>query len=232
MKAWEQQPGETSQAYRAARIYFDLGPGRTLLLTTQKVATASESPRRPTKAPRSPSGSIKGWAKQWRWAKRAQAFDQTLDSAGDQARIAERENQATVQERRRAQVIEDGWIAAQQTKVKAIQMLHGPLYETTTETTRSPDGTTVTVVTQIPTNWRIRDAAVLLRLASDLERLSLGMPTRVEVPRSTPEAPPVDQAQADLDNGRVPQHLADAWLDMAAKEALDYQGYSGAQPEY
>ena len=232
MKAWEQLPEESSQAYRAARAYFEMGSGRTIAGVQEQLKGPSEAPVRPPVGPRKAPGTLKRWAKQFRWKERAQAFDQNLDAVGDRAREAERANQATVLEQRRAAVAEVEWRISQNLWLRLDEMLQFPIGEATTETRVSEDGRTTTVIHHHPTtNWRPRDVAALARAASDLQRLSAGLPTRAVVPSHSPDAtPPVDQAQADADN-RVPPDLVSDWLDLAAGKALRHQGLDDAQPE-
>ena len=229
MKPWEQLPGESSQAYRAARVYFEMGPERSLSGVARALRGGPKEDRSGTGKV---SGTMRSWSAKYRWVERAQAYDQNLDAVGDRAREQERASQAAVLEQRRAQVAETEWKLSQALWLRIGQMLQHHPAQVTTQTTVSEDGRTTTIVHHHPNpNWRPRDVAALARAASDLQRLAAGMPTRAVVPshQNSDAAPPVDQLQADADN-RVPPDLAADWLDLAAGKALGHQGLAGARP--
>ncbi|NJN65567.1 MAG: hypothetical protein HC884_02065 [Chloroflexaceae bacterium] len=58
---WERQPGEGKQAYEAARVYFELGPRRSLAEVARMLGKSR--------------GTIKGYSSRYRWRERARAFD-------------------------------------------------------------------------------------------------------------------------------------------------------------
>ena len=236
MKPWEQQPGESSQAFRAARVYFEAGPKRTLVGVQAILAGDQDhtgtGPEPDQNRTRKASSTLKGWSSKWNWVERAKAFDQRLDQVADQARETERVNQATILEQRRARIADDNWAIGQALRARGIEMIQWPIKESTSTATVSEDGRTVHQTIIQPTNWRMRDAVGFLRLGTELACLAVGMPIRVQVPSSTtPETPPVDQVQADEDNGRVPPWGIEKWHEFMAAQALEHEGRADAQPD-
>jgi len=235
MNPWDPMEGESAAAYRAARIYFEMGQSRSLHEVSRRITRQTQGkPTARAKQPdgsKNPNGAVTGYSKRFHWVERARAYDAHLVQSDDQARIDAKAKVALSVEERRQQVAEQGREIAQAFKVKLLQMIAWPLSETTTTTTVSQDGTTITNVTTVsPTNWRIRDAAPLLKVASDLERLVLGMPNRVVIQTPGDVTPP-DPLQAEEDNNRIPPDLAAEFLDSAARRALQFEGRDDAQPE-
>lgn len=72
---WERQKGETSRAYEAFGIYRDMGPGRSINKTAQKL-----SKNRTT---------IADWSVKYEWVKRTAAWDAEQDRIARQSQIDE-----------------------------------------------------------------------------------------------------------------------------------------------
>jgi hypothetical protein len=58
---WEQQPGEAARAYEAARLFFELGPQRSVKTVALKLGK--------------PVRTMHHYARRYRWNERAQAYD-------------------------------------------------------------------------------------------------------------------------------------------------------------
>ena len=231
MRPWERQDDESAAAYRAARAFFELGADRSLAAVTRAIGPAHEGEAGDR---RGASGIVKAWANRHCWRERAQAFDRNLHKIEDRAIATERADQATILERRRAQVAETGWEVAQRLIARCREMLTWPLAIETTETTVSEDGRTTTIIIhRHPARWRLRDALGFLKLGMDLAYLSLGLPNRVSAPRVSPakvETSAVDQVAADADNGRIPPWAAAEWRELSARAALEQGEVADARP--
>lgn len=152
---WERQPDETDAAWRAFVVYRDLGPDRTLLEAYKQ--------RYGKETATSPAGHVTAWATAHRWVDRTRSYDAYIER---QARAEHEEIWLT-----RARVhAEDTWRRAQDLHERAQEMLAWPL----SRTTYSEDGKTITIE---PTKWSMGDAVRMIKIADELERLSLGQPT-------------------------------------------------------
>jgi hypothetical protein len=99
LSPWEQQTGESPQAYGAFRIYRDLGRGRSLREAYRRwrgAQAAAPISRRGL----APSGAWKRWRRRWRWEARAELFDRRTDRA-QLAAAAELRRQERAREERR-----------------------------------------------------------------------------------------------------------------------------------
>ncbi len=233
MKPWEQLPNETPRGFNAFRAYLDLGPGRTLI-AAQLADDAKRKAEGKNIGKRSANGmtsTVANWSAKNKWKERAKAYDASLHSAGDNARQEERARQATVLEERRAKVAETEWAISQSIYLKIGQALQFPIGKTTTETKVSPDGKTTTVINHQPAEWRLRDLAVLAKVASELSRNAAGMMNHSGSGSNDPAVPPVDQAKADADNNRMPEFGTVKWRQFMAEEANRNFGLAGPNPE-
>jgi hypothetical protein len=82
---WEQQPGESSRAFGAFRVYRDLGPHRSL-----RAAAAAFYGRAATSLER----QVDKWSHAFRWVERATAWDGHLDAEARQAQEKARRDMA------------------------------------------------------------------------------------------------------------------------------------------
>ena len=69
MELWDQQPGESSKAYQAFRLYRDFGPMRSM-----NAVWDVERARKQQHAGSTPQ-TWKRWSSRFSWVERAQAFD-------------------------------------------------------------------------------------------------------------------------------------------------------------
>jgi hypothetical protein len=141
-----------------------------------------------------------------------------------EAEAAARARKAEERAKRREQVQEETFLLSQQLKLRALEILRWPLTEE--RTTTSADGKTI-IKTISPAGWRLRDAALFIKLADDLARISVGLPVRIAVTHQAEGGPAAAQeAQAE-----VPARLVAAWRELAAADALAALGLDDAQPD-
>ncbi len=140
--SWEQQPEEQAHMYAAARVYFDLGPERSLRVVAQRCGHKA--------------ATVARWSARHNWVARARAYDEHHLTMQDRERrelleqAAKTEAQkwlARLQEER-----EEEWETARALIARAREMLASPLEDT-------------------KWNWRdagvlIEQAAKLVRLAA------------------------------------------------------------------
>lgn len=174
---WERQRGEPTLWYDRFHAYCLLGAERSLLALytayrrRKREEEAREGPRGP--APRGPeefappSSVPAAWkrrAREWAWEVRAGAFDDE-----------QRRKRQAAWEVRQAELREDEWAKARRLMERVEALLATPLFEQEVERTETPDGKTVNVTVVRPAGWRLRDAATLLKVGSEVARRAAGM---------------------------------------------------------
>ena len=165
---WDRQPGESAQAYEAARLYFDMGAQRSLEQVRRKLGKSKDLMER--------------WSARWAWVDRAAAWDAMLRARDLAAREAAQAAEAERWAARRAAEAEREWAFAEQLMERARAMLAFPLQ--TREL--AEDGHTIIVK---PARWAIRDAAGMADTAAKLARLAAGMETGRETLQGPGGAP-------------------------------------------
>ncbi len=117
---WEKQPDEKTHIYEAARIYFEMGPGRSLQ------AVAAQCRRHPS--------TVARWSTRHGWAARARAYDSYRLKAEDDERrrwLAEADRTEAQRWRERLQSKrEEEWETSQALIAKAREMLACSLEDT------------------------------------------------------------------------------------------------------
>jgi hypothetical protein len=118
--SWEQQPDEPAHCYEAARIYFDLGPRRSLRQAAQQCQ-------------HSPS-ALARWSARYHWVERARAYDAYRLKLEDEERKQILEEAARTEAQkwheRMSLEREEEWNTAQALLAKAREMLACPLEDT------------------------------------------------------------------------------------------------------
>ncbi len=142
MRAFERQPAEGNQAYRAFAIFRDLGEGRTL-----RQAAALHYHGTTTALPTNGQlSNIKKWSAAHDWVARARSFDDILEMHAN-ARLEEHlKERADDHARRRADLAEKSLELAERAAEQAVLMLRWPLAERSYE----DDGQTVRIT---PAKW-------------------------------------------------------------------------------
>jgi hypothetical protein len=109
---WERQARrgiqEPAKAYRAFCVYRELGPSRSIDAAANVLRSPKQAPRGPqnSKTGRA-GGTIKQWARTWRWVERAAAWDAELERQRRETEIAEVRAMAKRQAAQ-AQKVQDG----------------------------------------------------------------------------------------------------------------------------
>ena len=147
-KAWQRLATEGDAAYRAFLAYRDLGGSRSHASVSAEHGTDK--------------AQVARWSSEFEWVARCRAWDDHLVAAADAATVAERKRWA---ERRQA-ARESAWLDAQTLREKVTSMLKLPL----TTIVKEDDGKTITIE---PARWTLRDAALMMKLAHDLEAAAL-----------------------------------------------------------
>jgi hypothetical protein len=161
LREWDQQPGEKTLWYdRFWKWLHD--PRRSMMA----VYNGERDKARKGKA-ESPPGAWKKAARQWKWAGRAQAWDDYEHERLDEEWEAQRKQRREVE-----------WSTALALIERVNQMLVFPLASTTLEQEAEEPGSKVrNVMTVNPARWNFRDAALIAETASKLARLATGQAT-------------------------------------------------------
>lgn len=157
-------PGETPKAFQALTDYCLLGPGRSLAKLLDRYRHQSDPEPSPETPPTLRLRTLKAWSIRWRWQARVAAFDQ-----------AQQEKDLAAWVDRQRALREREWDYAQRLLARAGQMLAFPL-ERETVTEYYDDGRPKTVIRE-PAGWSLRDVVPMLKTASELGRLAVGMET-------------------------------------------------------
>jgi hypothetical protein len=163
-KAFDQQKNESAQAYQSAKLYFEMGADRSIEEVSQKLAKSVPFLKRLSSA--------------HNWVERARAYDEYLAAIQQEEAEKREREQANVWVTRRAQIREEGFKNAELLIERAKEMLLHPLTEQTTET-KDKDGKIIITIIK-PAGWRARDAAMFLKIANELQRLSADMETVIQ----------------------------------------------------
>lgn len=156
MAIWDQQPGESAQAYEAAWLYFGLGADRSLDAVAKKLKK---------------SNTIMGrWSGRWSWVERAEAYDRHQHDLEQQARQRAISEEAARWEQRRAEQRESGWALANGLQISAAKLLN----RVDVDRLRAIDPDTLTASEAA----RLIDtAAKAIDTAAKIARLSAELPT-------------------------------------------------------
>lgn len=163
---WLPIRGETAHDYYLFKVFLDLGATRSLV-ETDKITEKGIS-------------VIKAVASANRWKERAAQYDTHVMALEFSARDNEIVTNAQEWEKRRSSIRENAFNNANALINKALQMLQFPLEVEveSSETTIRDDKTIVTTnIVRAPAKWSLRDAATLLQVADQLQRLAADMNT-------------------------------------------------------
>lgn len=163
---------ESSRAYRGLRVYLDLGPERTL----RKVAEELEIGE----------NRIKIWSSKFNWRERADAWENYLAHASQLRAKQIIEKASEKNARRFADLKEEEFQAAQLLLKKAKEILELPVTKQTIEEVDEAGNPRVIIIE--PMKVSPKDAGAILKIYSELSRLSLGVETsreKIEVEIST-----------------------------------------------
>lgn len=175
--SFERRDDESEKAFAAFKVFLELGEARTVVEAYRQHSgnkTAAQTP-----------GYFSKWATDFDWFPRAADYDRHLFRAETKSIETERAKWA----RRRGELREQGWKAAQALFRRGFEIAALPVVEQTETTeTIDEDGKTVhrTVVIKKPVGVRAGDAGTVFGMADKIARLAADMETdRVLV--DTPE---------------------------------------------
>ena len=160
MTTTDRMKGESAPAYQAFQNYCWMGGDRTLRAVGEKLGKSETLMER--------------WSSRWKWKTRSALYDNQQSNAHQTATEQAELEAARILVKRREEVRERAWIAAQKLIDKAMAMLEFPVGRH--EETRSEDGREVTIIAH-PGDWKFGDTARMLTAADALARLSCGMAT-------------------------------------------------------
>jgi hypothetical protein len=148
-KPWSRRPGESAEAHSAFLEYRNIRSKRSISLVSQKC---------------NKHASILGrWSTKWAWVDRARAWDDHIQAARDEVRLAH----VAKWEQRRMAAVEEAWTTGEALHQKALKMLGMPLVEKRVE----KDGKTTVLKAG---KWSFQTVTEMLRLAHDLRIMSTG----------------------------------------------------------
>lgn len=149
--SWQRQAGESPPAFRAFVEYRDLGHGRTLVATRQKLAQGSGYNRH-----------LREWSKRWCWAERASDWDHHRQKERERSTMGEEEMWGRL--RRRS--IRKSWRLAGSLRDRVTELLAFPLTQEVQEV--SKDGKTFTTIIK-PAGWNYSSLTSMAKLVVELE---------------------------------------------------------------
>ena len=180
---WERQPNETEQAYRAFRAWLETDPptNRSILESYRRVYGSNTAVK--------PPGYFTAWVTKHHWRSRAQQWDNDRARAAHEAELKAIAANAAKWAKRREAINEADFNDAEALRKKVQEIIAMPVVRRTlTQTETSEDGRTIiNNYTIEPLAVRAADAARMLQLASDRQRLAADMATQI-VETVTPES--------------------------------------------
>lgn len=161
MPAIERLPGDTAKSYAALCEYAAIGPARSLERYRQSTGRSPGFLRQ-----------LERWSSAGRWALRCQAYDQQAQAELEQQRSA-------LRAARRAELEDRDWQQGQQLRDAVLSLLaEVPRFLRRTVNKVEQGGKEIEVIT-VALATGPGELARALKLASDLQRLSVGEPTEI-----------------------------------------------------
>ena len=230
IKPWERQPGESPEAYRGFQAYLNQPPAERNIREVYRQVygrpTATQAP-----------GYFSTWVTRHRWRARAQEWDNEQARVEHQARLKVIAENAAKWERRRQQIAEDDFNDAQRLRERTREIMALPVVaQTLTSSEETPDGRTIINNFHVePLRVRAADAATMLKLASERQRLAAQMATEI-VETVTPEsraAARLAEARKAMEDGMAkfgPEMAEQMAIDLSAAYSQPHEGII-IQPE-
>jgi hypothetical protein len=240
---WEQLPDETPAAYSHFLRFLAMGHARTVHRLSETLRAEAKANKEETTDKDKPSpgeeasaekrkcgvsANLRQCSTRFQWRERAAAYDHAEHVARERERlrlVAEDERHRFQTRRRTEQQTLD---TAGALRVKALRMLQWPLEHVTEESrTVEDDGRTIIVRTTVtPVRWGMRDIAIFLRLAQELEdRILLPQGLAVQSQPASHNGITSDDADPAGEGGEgglqpTESEPTDAELEAAARETL------------
>jgi hypothetical protein len=204
-KPWERQPGEAERAYLGFTKYLEIEPvtNRSLInayMAYRELIRGAETEADLDSQPDMAPAYFRAWSSNNRWLERARLYDNDKIRREHEAvmRVAAQNKLKWAQ--RRERIADRDYDQGEAIRAKIDEMLRFPLVkQTITREQESPDGRTVIQnITIEPVNFNMAQAASMLKLASERQRLAADMATEI-VETTTP----ADQAMRRLQDARA-----------------------------
>jgi hypothetical protein len=169
---WLRQPNESLPAFTAFQTWLRLGDDRTARATAEIVKKRI--------------CLIHRWAQHWRWAERLDFLNAHDEHVRNKAIYDAFRQEEKKWAERRARSREEAFMLSEELIKKAREMLEHPLIEKTVQKTLNVGDTEVEQeIILRPTRFAARDAGYMLKIAIDMQNLSVGLPTeRPNVPKN------------------------------------------------
>lgn len=172
---WDHLPSESVKAYRAFKQYLDIGDGRTIQKAWMIVYDHPEGGQSP--------GFMYKWSADYDWSARVAAYDVYMNNLEQSAREEEIRKAAAKWAERRESLREAEFEVAEKLLAKAREMVDWPL-KIVDYVTDNYGRFSRTIIH--PTDWKIRDIATLLNIASKIGRAATEIPDntgRAKIPQ-------------------------------------------------
>ena len=188
----DQPPGESAQAYEAAKLYFEMAANRSLEAVAQKLHKSKTIVAR--------------WSGRWRWVERAADYDRHVE---EQREIDLQQARATEAQKwieRDAHLRERFYSLGEMILEKTERMIR-EFPERDIKRSESKDGQTVTL--NVKTQHSLSGLAQMLGAGAELQRLAVGI---------QPGSSPLDNLEMDQLSTEDIQALADGRAIKLEKE--------------
>lgn len=176
-ESWQQQPGETGNAYRAFAIFRDLGRTRSVGKAYRMYSGRPDA--------KLISSGFKKWRYKHHWDERAHAWDERTERAADQARmetvvtLARRQGEAEINwVEQRQKTREKELDFANRLMAKASDMLEIALIRRKVIPADAAAGRPETHIYE-PAKWTFKTVTEFLDLATRLRRMACELPIAV-----------------------------------------------------
>lgn len=197
----ERRANDTPKSYAALCDYAAMGAGRSLSILAEKYRGRTDL------VPTRQESRLGYWSAKYDWAARVQAYDNAILADEEQARAA-------IRAARRLELEESDWAHGALLRQKVAEIaLELPKFIRRTVQRIEKDGAVTEVIT-LALNAGPGELARAMKLASELQRLSVGEPTE----HTLHEHEWIDSAASTLDRKLLP--------DVAESEAAGVPGES------
>ena len=164
-RPWEPVKGESAGAYAAFTLYRELGPGRSVIDVFREMESMGEKVTK---------DALYSWSNKYEWDDRVLKWEADVQNVRAQNELREAKRSVVRLQREKELRIQANLVCADQLRMKALLMLDYPLERCVKEEKKEgPNGTTLIQKFIEPNKWGMRDAAIMLRTAVELEKLSL-----------------------------------------------------------
>ncbi len=165
-RPWEPIKGESAGAYAAFCLYRELGPGRSVADVHREMEAMGEKVGKE---------AMYKWSNTFEWDDRVLKWERDVQNVRAQNELREAKRSVIRLQREKEMRIQANLVCADQLRMKALQMLDYPLERCIKEEKKQDkDGRDVLIQKFYePNKWGMRDSAIMLSTALQLEKLSL-----------------------------------------------------------